>query len=196
MKTSNKLKIYKIFFKILLLSILIVVGLIVAKYARYQVVEKENVEMVAVFDSTEQKVDEKGVSQIKMKGYRVIGKIKIQKIDLEYPILEKTSEASMKISISRFAGKEVNSPGNLSLAGHNNKDGTMFGKNKKLEIGDIIELTDLTNTKIIYKIQKIFTTDPNDVTILESENENTREVTLITCTKGHEERLIIKAKEI
>lgn len=196
MKTSNKLKIYKIFFKILLLAVLVVLALIVAKYAGYQVVEKENVEMVEVFDSTEQKVDEKGVSQIEMKGYKVIGKIKIPKINLEYPILEKTSEASMKISISRFAGKEVNSRGNLSLAGHNNKDGTMFGKNKKLAIGDTIELTDLTNTTIIYQIYKIFPTNPNDVNILESEDEDTREVTLITCTKGHEQRLIIKAREI
>lgn len=196
MKTNNKLKVYKLFFKILLLAVLVVIGLIVAKYVGYQIVEKENVEMVAVFDSTEQKVDEQGVSQIEMKGYKVIGKIKIPKINLEYPILEKTSEESMKISISRFAGQEVNSMGNLSLAGHNNKDGTMFGRNKKLSIGDTIELTDLTDTTITYEIYNIFPTDPNDVTILESEDENMREVTLITCTKGHEQRLIIKAREI
>ena len=196
MKTSNKLKIYKLFFKILCIALLVVLVLIIIKYAGYQIVEKENLEMVAVFDSTENKTDEKGVSQIEMKGYKVIGKIKISKINLEYPILEQTSEESMKISISRFAGNEVNSLGNLSLAGHNNKDGTMFGKNKRLKLGDVIELTDLINKTIKYEIYKIFPTDPNDVTILETEDESIREVTLITCTKGHEQRLIIKAREI
>lgn len=196
MKTSNKLKIYKLFFKLLLIALLVVLAMIVIKYAGYQIVEKENVEMVKVFDNTEHKIDENGVSQIEMKGYKVIGKIAIPAINLEYPILEKTSEESMKISISRFSGKEVNSLGNLSLAGHNNKDGTMFGKNKRLKLGDTIELTDLTDNTITYEIYKIFPTDPNDVTILETEDENVREVTLITCTKGHEQRLIIKAREI
>lgn len=196
MKNNNKLNIYKTILKILLLAVLIVIGLIIAKYTGYQIVEKENVKIVEVFDSTENKVNEQGISQIEMKGYKVIGKIKISKINLEYPILEKTSEESMKISISRFSGEGVNLLGNLSLAGHNNRDGTMFGRNKKLSVGDIIELTDLTNTTISYEIYKFFSTDPNDVTILQSEDENVREVTLITCTKGHEKRLIIKAKEI
>lgn len=196
MKTSNKLKVYKLFFKVLLIALLLVLAMIVIKYAGYQIVEKENVEVVEVFNNTEHKIDENGVSQIEMRGYKVIGKIKISKINLEYPILEKTSEESMKISISRFAGAEVNSLGNLSLAGHNNKDGTMFGKNKRLQIGDIIELTDLLDNTITYEIYKIFPTDPNDVTILGTEDENMREVTLITCTKGHEQRLIIKAREI
>lgn len=196
MKNNNKLNMYKTILKILLLAVLIVIGLIIAKYTGYQIVEKENVKIVEVFDSTENKVNEQGISQIEMKGYKVIGKIKISKINLEYPILEKTSEESMKISISRFSGEGVNLLGNLSLAGHNNRDGTMFGKNKKLSMGDIIELTDLTNTTISYEIYKIFSTDPNDVTILQSEDKNVREVTLITCTKGHEQRLIIKAKEI
>ena len=101
----------------------------------------------------------------------------------------------MKTSISRFWGGDINSFGNVSLAGHNNYDGTMFGKNKKLEIGDIVELTDLTGSTIQYEIKEIFKTDPNDVTILQTTNSEIREVTLITCTNGRAERLIIKAIE-
>ena len=102
----------------------------------------------------------------------------------------------MKISIVKYWGGNVNDYGNLSIAGHNNYDGTMFGKTKKLEEGDIIELTDLQNIKIQYKIYSKFVTDPNDVTILESNNYESREVTLITCTNGNKNRLILKAKEI
>ena len=38
--------------------------------------------------------------------------------------------------------------------------------------------------------------DPNDVSCLESVNEDTKEVTLITCTNGHLKRLITKAREV
>ena len=102
----------------------------------------------------------------------------------------------MKISIIKYWGENVNDYGNLSIAGHNNKSGTMFGKTKKLEIGDIVELTDLIGQTIQYSIYDIFVTNPNDVSILLPKDENIREVTLITCTNGNKQRLILKAKEI
>ena len=102
----------------------------------------------------------------------------------------------MKLSIIKYWGENVNDYGNLSIAGHNNYDGTMFGKTKKLQIGDIVEMTDLTGQTISYSIYDIFVTDPNDVSILLPKDEKIREVTLITCTNGNKERLILKAKEI
>ena len=59
----------------------------------------------------------------------------------------------MKYSITKFWGNGVNKIGNLTLAGHNNYNGTMFGKTKNLEIGDIIELTDFTKSIIKYDLQ-------------------------------------------
>lgn len=136
-----------------------------------------------------------------MEGYKVIGIVNIPKIDVTYPILdidtynpEETKEP-MKISIVKYWGGQVNDYGNLSIAGHNNYDGTMFGKTKHLEIGDIVELTDLTGTTIQYQIYDKFITDPNDVTILATNDNTIRETTLITCTNGNRERLILKAKE-
>ena len=137
-----------------------------------------------------------------MNGYKVIGVVKIPKIEIEYPILdidtynpEETKEP-MKFSIVKYWGNNVNDYGNLSIAGHNNYDGTMFGKTKKLELEDIVELTDLNNQTIQYEIYDIFVTDPNDVTILQTKDEKIREVTLITCTNGNKQRLILKAKEV
>ena len=138
---------------------------------------------------------------LKEQGYEVIGIIKIPKIEIEYPILEigdidpENAKAPMKLSIIKYWGENVNDYGNLSIAGHNNKDGTMFGKTKKLEIGDIVELTDLKGQTIQYSIYDIFVTDPNDVSILLPKNELVREVTLITCTNGNKNRLIVKARE-
>lgn len=137
-----------------------------------------------------------------MKGYKVIGIVKIPKIEIEYPILdidtynpEETKEP-MKFSIVKYWGGQVNDYGNLSIAGHNNYDGTMFGKTKKLVIGDKVELTNLNNQTVQYEIYDIFVTDPNDVTILQTKDENIREVTLITCTNGNKQRLILKAREV
>ena len=175
---------------------------IIKKHTERQVYEEKNKEIVQEFKSA-MIVQEEAQSQdvevqepiIEFEGYKVIGIINIPKIELEYPILEETTKATMKISISKYWGKEINSFGNVSLDGHNNYDGTMFGKNKKLEIGDLIELTDLSNNTIEYEIYDIFSTDPNDVTILQTTDSKIREVTLITCTNGRAERLIIKAHE-
>ena len=193
-----KLKIYKIFFTILIILALIVAILIAMKYGRNYQYEKENEEVVEVF-SREIGTHAKDVE---MNGYKVIGIVKIPKIEIEYPILdidtynpEETKEP-MKFSIVKYWGGNVNDYGNLSIAGHNNYDGTMFGKTKKLVKGDIVELTDLNNKTTQYEIYDIFVTDPNDVTILQTKDENIREVTLITCTNGNKQRLILKAREV
>ena len=102
----------------------------------------------------------------------------------------------MQVSITKFWGNNVNDVGNFSMAGHNYLDGTMFGKTKKLEIGDSIQMTDLTGKTIEYRIFDKYVIDPNDVTCVNSVEPNTREITLITCTNGRTNRLIIKAREI
>ena len=135
-------------------------------------------------------------AEVEIDGYKVLGIIRIPKIDLEYPILNETNKTSMKKSITKFWGPNLNKVGNLTLAGHNNKDGTMFGKVKKLNIGDIIEIEDLYKNTVKYEIFDMYVIDPNDVSCVESVDANTKEVTLITCTNGNKNRLITKAREI
>lgn len=204
-KNSIELKIYKAIFYMLLIATVVVIGIIVYKYGSNLKNEKESQEAVAAFSNIDfSKNEEESGSQIQLeyKGYKVIGIVKIPKINVEYPILEigdidpENAKQPMKLSIIKYWGEYVNDYGNLSIAGHNNKDGTMFGKTKKLEIGDIVELTDLTGQTIQYSIYDIFVTDPNDVSILLPKDEVIREVTLITCTNGNKQRLILKAKEI
>ncbi len=195
-----KLNIYKSFFVILIIALIIVIGLIINKYYKNYSNDQKNKETVESFSRILETENKK--QQVELNGYKVIGIVKIPKIELEYPILdidtynpEETKEP-MKISIVKYWGGQVNELGNLSIAGHNNYDGTMFGKTKKLEVDDTVELTDLGGNKVQYKIYDKFVTDPNDVTILATKDETIREVTLITCTNGNRERLILKAKEI
>ncbi len=193
-----KLKIYRAIFIILLLGAIILIALIAMKQWDSMENEKENQEVLETFSN----VEIQDTETVNLKGYDVIGIVTIPKINIQYPILaietsnpEETKEP-MKYGIVRYWGGNVNAYGNLSIAGHNNYNGTMFGKTKNLEIGDIVELTDLTKTTMQYEIYDIFVTDPNDVSILATNDETIREVTLITCTNGNRERLILKAKQI
>ena len=204
-KNSLELKIYKAIFYMLLIAAVVVIGIIIYKYGSNQINEKQSQEAVEAFSNIDfSKNEEESGSEIQLeyKGYKVIGIIKIPKINIEYPILEigdidpENAKQPMKLSIIKYWGENVNDYGNLSIAGHNNKDGTMFGKTKKLQKGDIVELTDLKGQTIKYSIYDIFVTDPNDVNILLPKDELIREVTLITCTNGNKQRLILKAKEV
>ena len=48
---------------------------------------------------------------------------------------------------------------------------------------------------ILEKVYKIFKTTPDDSSVVATEELGTREVTLITCSNGNKERLIVKARE-
>lgn len=190
-------KFLNIFIILLVLAAIIVLGVIIYRYSQYQANSNAAVEVVAQIEKEFEELSETDEKvEAEYKGYKVVGIIEIPKINIKYPILNKTNDDAMQYSITKFSGGEVNSIGNFVVAGHNYLDGSMFGKVKQLEIGDEIKLTDLYNNTITYEIFDIYSVDPNDTSILESVDENSREVTLITCTKGHVERLITKAREI
>ena len=199
----KKLKVYKAIFIILLIATIIVATLVIIKYLNIYNNEKNLKQVLAQIHSNNNNTileTNDGIEipeiEAEIEGYKIIGIIKIPKINLEYPILESTSKETLKLSITKFWGNRINEIGNVTLAGHNNLNGTMFGKNKNLEIGDIIELTDLQNVTLKYKIFKTYVIDPNDISCILPEQENTREVTLITCTNGNKNRYIVKAREI
>ena len=205
MKKNKNLLIYQILLTLLIISAAIIGGVIFHKKYEDQVYENENKELTQLFHEEISKVNnenskndkkEKKKINLEYKGQKVIGLIEIPAIDLEYPILEKTTKLAMATSISRYYGGEINEYGNVSLAGHNNYSGTMFGRNKNLKKGDKVLLTDLTGKTLEYEIFDIFVTHPDDTEVLETKDKAIREVTLITCKNGRSERLIIKAKEI
>ena len=194
-----KNKIYNIILIILGIVLLVVITLITIKYGRNQVIEKN---LHSVVDELKTQIEQVGNNeelkqvQVEYEGYNVVGIISVPAIGIEYPILDTTNEKTMKVAITKFWGNDVNELGNFTMAGHNNKDGTMFGKTKRLNIGDKINMTDLTGRTIEYEIFDQYLIDPNDVSCVKSVKENTREVTLITCANGRSNRLITKAREV
>ncbi len=201
-----KKKALDIFIIIVGLIILVTIILIAIKYGGNKVNEEKMTNLVEQIKTTNLVKEEtempndgsniETITEIEIDGYTVLGIIRIPTIGLEYPILNETTNTSMKKSITKFWGPGLNEIGNLSLAGHNNKDGTMFGKVKRLKIGDIIEIEDLYKNTVKYEIFDMYVIEPNDVSCVESVEPDTREVTLITCTNGNKNRLITKAREI
>lgn len=195
----NKLNIYRVLRIILIIIAIVVAVFVVKKFYNEGKTENSAKEVLAEIKTTiETSNEEEAVQTIdaELKGYKIVGIIKIPKIDLEYPILEKTTVESLNVSITKFWGNEINEIGNVTLAGHNNFSGVMFGRIKKLVIGDIIELTDAQNVTLQYEVFETKIIDPNDISCILPIEEGRREITLITCENGKANRFIVKAKEI
>ena len=135
-------------------------------------------------------------TQVKYKGYNVEGKIEIPAIDLEYPILEKTTPTSIEAAVAiMYSANGLNQPGNTVIAGHNYRNGDFFGNNDKLKLGDKVYITDNSGTKIKYTIYNIYETSPDDSDFIRRETNGKREISLSTCTDNSKARLIIWAVE-
>ncbi len=192
-------KVYNLIIAVLIVALIVVVAMIVIRYGGNYLNEKEvsaSLETIEEELNKEETQQSESLPEVEFKGYKIEGIIEIPKINIKYPIIDHTNEETMKVSITKFWGPQANEIGNYTVAGHNNKDGTMFGKTKYLQIGDKIKLTNLKNETIEYEIFKIYSIDPDDVSCVESVENGTREITLITCTNGHKNRLVTKARQI
>ena len=110
----------------------------------------------------------------------VIGLISISKINITYPILSTTNDEFLKIAPCRFYGPLPNTVGNLCIAGHNYADNSIFGKLYLLDIGDIIDIYDLSGDNLSYVIYKKDEVEANDTSCLDQNTDDFREITLIT----------------
>lgn len=192
-------KVYNLIIAVLIVALIVVIAMIVIRYGGNYLNEKEVSASLATIEeklNKEETQQSESLPELEFKGYKVEGIIEIPKINIKYPIIDHTNEETMKVSITKFWGPQANEIGNYTVAGHNNKDGTMFGKTKYLQIGDKIKLTNLKNETLEYEVFKIYSIDPDNVSCVESVESGTREITLITCTNGHKNRLVTKARQI
>lgn len=129
------------------------------------------------------------------KGFTVLGRMEIPKIDLDLPVLERATKNSLEQSIGVLMGPGLNQVGNTLIVGHNYRNGTFFSRNDELENGDSIYITDNSGTRIEYEIYNVYTTSSEDVSYMTRETAGKREVSLSTCTDDSRYRLIIWASE-
>lgn len=117
------------------------------------------------------------------------------KLGINYPVLSEESEELLKVSLCKYWGPNPNKVGNYCIVGHNYKSGKMFGKLSGAEIGDEVNLTDLSGNTLTYVVYNRYVVDPTDVSCTSQLTNGQREITLITCTNYGQDRLVIKARE-
>lgn len=125
--------------------------------------------------------------------------VTIPSLDISYPVLttaQETIDEVLKISIVKFWGGDPNEVGNYVVVGHNYKNKKMFGKLSSINIGDEVELTDLTGRTLKYEVYDKYKVDPNDTRCTSQRTNGKKEITLITCTNYGTQRLVVKAREI
>ena len=130
------------------------------------------------------------------KGFTVMGRMEIPKIDLDLPILERATRNSLEQSIGILMGPGLNQVGNTIIVGHNYRNGTFFSRNNELANDDEIYITDNSGTRIEYTIYNIYTTSSEDSDYITRDTAGKREITLSTCTDDSRYRLVIWAREV
>ena len=164
---------------------------------------KENIELPEIeikptenLETTNKGETNKTNKKIQFKGYNVEGKIEIPAINLEYPILEKTTPSSIEQSVAiMYTENGLNKPGNTVIVGHNYRSGAFFGKNDRLKEGDKVYIKDNSGNRLKYNIYNIYETSPDDSDFIRRDTKGKREISLQTCTNNSKGRLVIWAVE-
>lgn len=126
--------------------------------------------------------------------YDICGYIRIPKTGIKYPIIAEYSRNALEKGICLEYGPGPNEPGNTVLAGHNYLNRLFFSKNKNLQKGDKIYITDIYGVTVEYTIYKKYTTKPTDTSYYFRDTNGEPELTLATCSNNGSKRLILYAK--
>lgn len=175
-------------------NILMIIGIILvlvamgSKYINKNEVEKAEKNFINKLSDTENK--EEVYEQIESGDE--IGKIIIPSLNIERIIVEGTDDAYIKHNIGHFEGTSMpGEEGNFAIAGHSNTIyNNVFNNIDKLNIGDEIVVIAL-NGEFKYKVRESFVVEPENTTVLNS-FIGKKEITIVTCTNGGKDRLIIK----
>lgn len=102
--------------------------------------------------------------------------LRIQKINLEVPVLEGTDDLSLNRAVGHIAGTpKPGEDGNVGIAGH--RDGFFRGL-KDVSTGDSIEIV-TPNGVDTYRVDEITVVDPTNVSVLGPRAKPS--ITLVTC---------------
>lgn len=201
-KTKNFKNKYKFIF---IFSILIIIFLIVYYiFLKYDKYKKENISknlmrtynVTTLYNSYNDYTSKFLYDVNSKKDPFIIGLIKIDKINLMYPILSETNTELLKISPCRFFGPLPNNIGNLCIVGHNYVDNKLFSKIHLLEIGDLITLYDINGNESNYIVYNKKEVSPYDTSCLSQDTNGLCLLTLITCNNVKGTRVVIYAKQV
>lgn len=123
---------------------------------------------------------------------QIFGTIEIPKIQINYPIFSTLTEENLKIAPCKFYGDDLNTDGNICIAGHNYDNGKFFSNIVLLNVDDTIYIYS-NNIKYSYSIISKYEVNPNDLSPIFEYNSDKKCLTLVTCNNLNGNRIIIKA---
>lgn len=128
-------------------------------------------------------------------GYTPIGLIEIPSINLSQGLVEGVTDEILQYYIGHFEDSVMpGEKGNFAVAGHRVSNySEAFVNLYKLQVGDLVSVKS-RGKEFIYKINENFIVDPENVEVLDATDEAT--ITLITCTVGAKQRVIVKGELI
>ena len=129
------------------------------------------------------------------KGFTMDGVLEIPKISLKYPVLDRATDASMKVAVGINHGVGLNKVGLTVIMGHNSKNGLFFSNLNKLSENDIIYIIDNDDLRVRYKIYEMFETTSENLDYFSRDTAGKREIALSTCLEDPTQRLVIIARE-
>ena len=109
--------------------------------------------------------------------YYTIGVINIPSINVNYPILSTYTDELLKIAPCKFHGPNPNEVGNLCIAGHNYRNSKFFSKVPNLQLGDTIEITDLSGRMLTYTVYDKFIVNPDELACTSQLTNGKKEIT-------------------
>ena len=158
-------------------------------YDQYNAIEEENDEYGV------SRIPEENSEEIEVDDNLVLGTIEIPKIGVSYPVISTTTAEYLKIAPTKLAGVGLNEKGNCSIIGHNYENDKFFSKLGDLSKDDVVYIKEKDGMKRVYSVTEKKEISANDVSCLEQNTNDKRQVTLITCTNVKNKRLVVKCEE-
>lgn len=145
----------------------------------------------------EQKKEDESKMPKEIEGYKVLGKVVIEKLEIDQYILDSFEDKALEKGVGKLYGENLNDEGNFTIVGHNYDK--VFKRLQELEVGDEFYIQDIKDNnkeeKYYYKINEILEIEPTDLSAILPKEEKT-EITLITCDDGATSRLMVKSEKI
>jgi len=178
--------------------ILIIVGLSIIGSIVYKKIDtsKKQKELQNILEEVineEPKELSKEEEENLINGYKPIALMEIPSIGLSQGIVEGVADDILQYYLGHFeASVKPGEKGNFSVAGHRVSDySEAFVNLYKIEIGDKV-LVKSNKKEYVYEVTDSFIVSPDRVDVLNNTDEAT--ITLVTCTVGAKERVIVKGK--
>lgn len=143
-------------------------------------------------DYSEDEIRNISMPVVKIGNYNIIGKIVIDKLDLELPIIEDWDYTKLKVSPCRFNGSVYEN--NMVIAGHNyNKH---FGRLYELNKNDVIKFVDVEGRLFVYELLQQEVLDPTKVEKFVDNSNHSWDLTLFTCNLNGNLRNTFRFKRV